>query len=84
MDARTCLQAKPGALVGQRTPQGFSPASLAVVKTVRQRPLVLDSSSRRSTDPIRGAELKGLRCKRSAGNWLALNLRQIFFPFFKK
>uniref|UniRef100_A0ACD5UWH4 Uncharacterized protein n=2 Tax=Avena sativa TaxID=4498 RepID=A0ACD5UWH4_AVESA len=72
MDAGTCFRATPRAGAGHRTPQGFPPARvpaarLAAEKKAAQRPLALGLGSRRSTDPIRGAGLKGLRCRKSSG-----------------
>lgn len=73
MDAGVGLWPRPRAWAGRRKPQGFPPAivpaaRLAADQNPARRPLVLRSDAgTRSTDPIRGAGLKGLCCQKSAG-----------------
>lgn len=70
MDAATCLRATPRAWAGHQKPQGFPPARVPAVRLAAEkpvRPVAWGYDSRRSTDPIRGAGLKGLRCRKSAG-----------------
>uniref|UniRef100_A0A453D9U8 Uncharacterized protein n=1 Tax=Aegilops tauschii subsp. strangulata TaxID=200361 RepID=A0A453D9U8_AEGTS len=73
MDAGLGLRPRPGAAwTGRRKPQGFPPATVPAARLDQnpaRRPLVLRSDAgSRSTDPIRGASLKGLCCHKSAGN----------------
>ncbi|XBI59600.1 shikimate kinase 3, chloroplastic [Aegilops tauschii subsp. strangulata] len=72
MDAGLGLRPRPGAAwTGRRKPQGFPPATVPAARLDQnpaRRPLVLRSDAgSRSTDPIRGASLKGLCCHKSAG-----------------